>query len=68
MGTPNLETPVPISLVIWGPQGPVSLRIWGPWIPKTLVIWGSLSDLGTQGLCSICLCKSKHNYVHAWYK
>ena len=52
-GPPNLGTPVPISLVLWGPQGPISLGIWASGVPRTLVIWGSLSDLGTKGLCSI---------------
>ena len=42
-GPPNLGTPVPISLVIWGQGGPLSLGIWGPGVPTTLVIWGSFS-------------------------
>ena len=46
-GPPNLGTPVPTSLVIWGRGGPISLGIWGPGVPRTLVIWGSFSDLGT---------------------
>ena len=43
MGTPQFKNP--------GPHIPIV--IWGPGVTRTLVIWGSLSDLGTQGLCSI---------------
>ena len=46
-GPPNLGTPVPIFLVIWGAKDAISLGIWDPGVIRTLVIWGSLSDLGT---------------------
>ena len=72
-GSPNLGTPVPISLVIWGRGESISLGIWGPGVPRTLVIWGSVGDLGTQSFCSIhnlrrhvrtnCMCKSKNMFM-----